>query len=302
MNLDLNLLRLFVAVAETESFSKAAQQLGVPRPTVSRSIARLEDAVGARLLQRTTRHVALSTAGRALYERIAPKLLAQQTSLDDVPEIEAPASGKIRITAPVDLGAAVFAEIAARFACRYPGIALETSLSNATVDLVSEGFDAALRISMKPLKDSTLSAKNLGPFTMQIFAAPSYIAQEGTPKSPQEAEAHRWVQFRDRDRVQLQSADGERATIVRQGRLRGDEMFFVREAVRAGGGLGLLPTFIADTFVASGELVPVLAKWTVKSGSVWFVSPSAKQTPKRVLLLRDHIVDALRVRPLAPVA
>jgi DNA-binding transcriptional LysR family regulator len=295
---DLNLLRIFVAVAETESFSKAAHQLGMPRPTVSRAIARLEEAAGARLLQRTTRKVALSTTGTAFYERIAPKLVELQSALIDMPEIEEPASGRLRISAPVDFGSAVFAEIASRFVCRYPSIQLDVNITNERVDLVTAGFDAALRISTKPLKDSTLSAKNLGPFVIQIFASPQYLSSVESPRTPQDTEGHRWVLFRQPDKTTLLGPDGARATITMNGRLRCDEMFFLREAIRSGAGLGLLPTFIADPLVSSGDLVPVLPRWAIRSGSIWFVSPSAKQMPKKVILLRDLITETLRVRPL----
>ncbi len=291
-DVDLNLLRYFVAVADAASFSKAAAQLGVPRPTVSRAVARLEDALGVRLLQRTTRHVALSTTGAAFYERVAPRLTALRCSIADVPELDEQPTGRLRVTCAVDVGAAVIADIAARFTARYPSIELEVSLSNTLVDIVAERYDAALRVSMRPLKDSTLSAKNLGAFVLQIYASPLYLARRGTPKTLADLGRHDWVRFRGADQVRLQGPDGK-ATIPRTGRLACDEMFFAREAVRAGAGLGLLPTFIAHAAVASGDLVRVLPRWSTPSGSLWFVSPSARQLPKKVLALRDFLSEHL---------
>lgn len=291
-DVDLNLLRTFIAVAETTSFSKAAVRLGVPRPTVSRAIARLEETLGTRLLQRTTRHVALSTAGAAVYERVAPKLQALRCAIADVPELEDQPQGRVRVSVAVDIGVAVLAEIAARFIARYPGIDLEVSLSNRMVDLVAERFDAALRVSMRRLDDSTLSAKSLGPFALQLYASSDYLARRGTPKSPKDLDKHDWIRFRDVEEVRLQGPDGK-TTVKRQGRLQCDEMFFLREATRAGAGLGLLPSFLATP-----DLVLVLPRWSTPSGSLWFVTPSARQLPRRVAVLREFLLETFAARPL----
>src|SRR5512133_2422779 len=137
--MDLNGLTLFEAVARTASFS-AAKELGLPKSTVSRGVARLEAEVGAQLLFRTTRQVALSEAGTALYDRIAPLLRSVKSAIGELPEREEEPSGTLRVTAPVDLGVLFLADVVTRYTARYPSVSVDLHLTGRVVDLVGEGF------------------------------------------------------------------------------------------------------------------------------------------------------------------
>ena len=139
--IDLNLVRVFVAVHETGSFSGAASRLSVPRSTVSRAVASLEAELGVRLFQRTTRQVSTSSAGLALFERVAPSLGTLEASLASLPEQRDVPSGVVRITSTVDLGVAVLAEASKRFTERYPDVRVEVRLTNGLVNMIAEGFD-----------------------------------------------------------------------------------------------------------------------------------------------------------------
>ncbi|MEW5848978.1 MAG: LysR family transcriptional regulator [Myxococcota bacterium] len=297
--MDLNLLAAFVTVAETASFSEAARRLRLPKSSVSRRISALESTMGVRLLHRSTRHVALSTAGAALYERVAPQLASLQQSLRDLPELEEEPSGRLRVTATVDWGVTVLAEVVTRFVARYPAVQVELSLSSELVDLVGGGFDVALRISRHRLKDSTLMARSVGPLAMQLYASPSYLARRGTPRTPRDLEEHSFVVFRSLGRLRLEGPTGS-AVIDLHGRVMADDMFFVRESVRTGAGVGLLPRFLAESDVTTGALVNVLPRWHTSMTSLWIVTPAARHVPRKVTAFRDMVLDALRDRPLGP--
>ncbi|MBJ6766078.1 LysR family transcriptional regulator [Myxococcaceae bacterium JPH2] len=291
--MDLNHLSVFVAVAETGSFTEAASRLDVTKSSVSRAITALEGALGVRLLHRTTRTVALSTAGRALYERMGPRLQAVQEALADVPELEAEPSGTLRVTATADFGTEVLAEVLMSFGRRYPRVRVEVVLTSRTVDLVKERFDVAFRMA-DGLKDSRLVARRLGSLTLHLYAAPSYLAARGTPRRPSDFAAHDWVMLTSMRGVSLQ--DAWRVKLPENPRLVSDDMFFVREAIRRGAGLGALPTFLVDQDLREGRLVRVLPRWTLLNGSIYLVMPSAKHLPRKVAVFRDHVVEALRQR------
>jgi DNA-binding transcriptional LysR family regulator len=289
--MDLNLLQLFVTVAQTSSFSGAARRLGLPKSSVSRKIAALEAVVGAQLLHRTTRQVALSTAGAALYERAAPLVASLRDAVGSLPEREQQPSGELRITAPYDLGATFLAELVAQFALRYPTVRADVWLTNRKVDLVAEGFDVAVRAQAGPIKDSSLTMRRLSTVEMQLFAAPGYLARRGTPRSEAEAAAHDLVSFRA-----LRGSDGLGA----RNRIVCDDFLFLREAVRAGAGLGLMPTFLAAADVAAGELVRVLPRYSQRGGTFVLLYPATRHVPRKVTAFRDFLLESLTVRPLAP--
>src|SRR5688572_3548479 len=175
--MDLDLLMLFVAVAESASFSAAAKKLGMPKSSVSRGVAALEAELGTQLLHRTTRHVSLSTAGSALYDRIAPLLGQIREAIGSLPEREEAPSGELRITAPNDVGAMFLADLIARFVARFPSVTVDARLTNRNVDLVAEGFDLALRAATRPLKDSSMVVRKVMPVELHLFASPTYLAR-----------------------------------------------------------------------------------------------------------------------------
>ncbi|MBU8895186.1 LysR family transcriptional regulator [Corallococcus sp. H22C18031201] len=291
--MDLNHLTVFVAVAETGSFTEAASRLDVTKSSVSRAITALEGTLGVRLLHRTTRTVALSTAGRALYERMGPRLQSLQDALADVPELEAEPSGSLRVTATADFGTEVLAEILTGFGRRYPRVRVEVVLTSRTVDLVKERFDVAFRMA-DGLKDSRLVARRLGSLTLHLYAAPSYLAARGTPRRPGDFAAHDWVMLPSMRGISLQRA--WRISLPENPRLVADDMFFVREALCRGAGLGALPTYLVDKELREGRLVRVMPRWTLLNGSIYLVMPSAQHLPRKTVVFRDHVVEALRQR------
>jgi DNA-binding transcriptional LysR family regulator len=292
--MELDLLSLFVAVAETSSFSAAAKKLALPKSSVSRGIAKLEAQVGAQLLHRSTRHVALSTAGAALYERTAPLLASLQQAVGSLPEQQEQPSGELRLTAPNDLGATILPELLTRFTARYPSVRVDVRLTNRNVDLVAEGFDVALRAVSSPMKDSSLVVRKLSPIEMHLFASPNYLARRGMPRSVDDLGDHDWVLFRGfRNQNRLKVSDSN-------ARIVGDDFFFIREAVRQGAGIGLMPAFLGTDEVATGQLVRVLPRYSEGAGHLMLVYPSGRNVPRKVTAFREVLTEALAARPIVP--
>lgn len=274
-------LAVFVAVGETLGVSAAAARLRVPKSSVSRALARLEDAMGARLVHRTTRRLSLSTTGVELLERAAPMVTALTETVRAAHGKEEAPAGRLRITCTVDFGATVLAEIVARFVARHPLVEVDVVLSNSVVDLVRGGVDLAIRFSPKRLRDSSLVAKRLGPLTTQLVASPAYLGRRGAPRAPRDLAEHDWITYSGAASIVLEAPEGAEELAAR-GRVRCDDMFFARAASRAGAGIVALPSFLAEEDIAAGLLVPVLPRWRARGGTMWLVSPAARNVPAKV--------------------
>lgn len=295
--MDLNLLTVFEAVARTSSFSAAASELRIPKSSASRGIARLEGELGVQLLFRTTRKVSLSAAGTALYDRVTPLLRSVKAALGALPEREEAPSGTLRVTAPVDLGVLFLAEVVTRYTARYPGVSVDVTLTGRVVDLVAEGFDVALRVAAR-LADSSLIVRRAAPILFHLFASPVYLARRGTPRSEDELGEHDWVVFRG-GQQNLRVPGPRPAPSAGAARIVCDDLLFVRDAVRAGAGVGLLPTFVAEGDVLTGRLVRVLPRFERPAGHLHIVTPAARHVPRKVTAFRDLVLEMLKARATA---
>ncbi len=290
--MDLNLLGVFDAVARTSSFSAAAKELGIPKSSASRAVARLEAELGVQLLFRTTRRVSLSAAGTALYDRVTPLLRAMKDALGELPEREEAPSGTLRVTAPVDVGVLFLAEVVTRYTARHPAVSVDLHLTGRVVDLVGEGFDVALRVASR-LADSSLVVRRAAPIVLYLYASPLYLARRGTPRTEGELDAHDWVAFRSGPqhlRVPGAPAAGRSARIVC------DDLLFLRDTVRAGAGVGLLPAVLAEPDVAAGSLVRIVPRLERQAGHLHIVTPGAKHVPRKVTAFRDLVLEVLKAR------
>lgn len=286
---DFNLLPVVVAVADAGSISGAARKLGWPKSSVSRSVAAMESALEVQLFHRTTRQVTPTTAGTAFLEKARPLVASFQALTAGMPEQDVEPSGELKLTMPVDIAQTLLVEIAAQFALRYPRVQLDVRPTDRVVDLVGEGFDAALRIATR-LKDSTLVARKVGQLEMALYASPNYVARRGTPRSPEEAAGHDWVVVRP---LKFPTAFGKPAA-----RLFTDDLMFAHGAVARGVGLGVLPSFLVGPDVLAGRLTRVLPRWSESAGHLFFVHPAAQRVSRKVAAFRDFLIEALRKRPL----
>ncbi len=288
-------IAVFVQVVEAGSFTAAARKRAVPKSTLSRGVARLEDALRTPLLQRTARRVTLTDAGRVFFERVAPHVAGLRDAAVVAGEREEQPRGTLRVTAPVDIGEALLADVFVRFAARNPHVRLDVDLSARTANLVEEGFDVAIRASQR-LKDSSLVARKLCETDTHLFASPAYLARRPAPRTPDDLARHDCVVFRaveGRNEWPLLNGTVERAVQV-TGRLGGNEFSFIRSMLRAGAGIGPLPWFFAAADVAEGKLARVLPDWSWNMGSIYIVYPGARHIPKKVTVFRDFLVDAFR--------
>ncbi|HEX4352667.1 MAG TPA: LysR family transcriptional regulator [Polyangiales bacterium] len=291
--MDYNDIPVFVRVVETSSFTKAAASLGLQKSSVSRSVLRLEAELGVRLLQRTTRQLGLTDAGQTFYERVRSSLIGFEEAATTVRELGSEPRGTIRVTAPPGAGALGLADAITSFTTLYPSIVIEVDLSARMVDLVSEGFDIALRAGR--LADSSLIARKVGTTDLILLAAPSYLKTHGRPRALRDLEQHDCVIFRGRNgraSWEIRTHDGEEIVDV-HGPVHSNELEFVLRAAIAGAGIAALPPQHAREAIARGELEVVLAGNHLKGADLHVVLPSSVFVPARVTLLRDHLVREL---------
>lgn len=296
--IDLVALTVFMAVAEGRSFSRAADRLRMPKSTVSRSIARLEMEVGQPLLYRTTRKVTLTSAGTLLYERVAPHVNGLRAAVGTFAERPEQPSGVLRITAANDLGLSMLADLSAAFCERYPALRLEIALTVRKVDLVAEGFDVALRPTSAGLEDSSLVARKLTTFEAQLFAAPAYLERHGRPETFADLGAHSIVQFRNFPPPVRPRHHRGPSLMNLPHRIVADDFSFIRAALHAGAGIGLLPTHLVHEDLAAGTLVRVLPRFTTMRGTLYLLYPAARPVPRKVTIFRDFVLEWLQAHPL----
>jgi DNA-binding transcriptional LysR family regulator len=293
--IDLNRIRLFLRVAEAGSFTGAAHLSRLPKSSVSRAIAALERELGVRLIQRTTRRLQLTEAGRAYYESVSRALSSIDEAAAAVSELQDTPRGPVRITAPPDIGHWLLASVLVRFTTRYPDVHIEASLTQRIVDLVHEGFDLALRVGK--LADNRLVARPLGMIRAGIFAAPQYLKRRGPPRSIADLAAHECVLFRGGPGRAVWPLVGPagRENVEVRGAVAADDGHFIRATAAAGQGLALLPIF-ACSEPEPTDLLRVLPEYATVGEPLQLVYPSARFLPKRVVLLRDQLVKELPPR------
>lgn len=292
--IDLDLVSRFVRVAEARSFAAAASRSGLPKSTLSRSVTRLEEALGVRLIERTTRSLRLTDEGRRLFDRASVGLATLDEALDVASDSPTMLRGMLRISGPPDIGDLLLADLVCKFSAAHPDIRLEVELSNRYVDLVKEGFDAAFRAGV--LGDSSLVARKLLDTTFGVYGAPEYLEMHGTPKRPADLEEHEFVIFRPvhgEQRVTLRSPKGQ-ARVALHGRIASDDLAFVRSACLRGAGLACLPEIGVEPAVMEGRLVRVLPTHAVGGGALHLVYPSSRLAPARLVAFRDFAVAHFR--------
>ena len=284
---DLNRIAVFAQVVSAGSFSAGARALGIPKSSASRSVRHLEDALGVRLLERTTRRLRLTEAGREYYERVASALSGLNEARAAVMELQDTPKGTVRMAAPAAWGSWLLAPLIAQFVQTYPEIHIDLSLTDGEVDLVRDGFDLALR--MGRLEDSSLIVRTIGSIDRGLFASTAYLERRGMPQRLGDLALHDVIAFRGDghgDRLRLQGPDGIESVAVR-GRVETDALSFVFESVRLGVGIGLLPL---GGCVAHMRLVRVLPELIEPGYPVSIVYPSSRHLPQRVRLLRDAVI------------
>jgi len=299
--LDLNQVAAFVRVIEAGSFTAAARTLGLPKSSVSRRITSLEDSLRVRLIQRGTRQLVLTEAGRLYFEQARAALGRISDASATVGDMSREVAGPIRFTAAAD-NTGMFARLLAEFVERYPKVQIDAVLTPRRVDLVNEGFDLAVRAG--PLVDSSLVSRRLGRSDLGLFSSRAYLRKAGTPRRFSDLASHRFVlmgEANQRNELRLTGPAGEE-TLRIDGPLVVHDMAFAADAIAAGVGIGLIPTAFFG-FAAKGglsstakNLVQVLPEYYRPGVDLTLVSPPVAYEPARIGLLRDFLAE--RIGPL----
>jgi DNA-binding transcriptional LysR family regulator len=287
-------LALFAKVAEERSYAGAARAAGVSVATVSRAVSRLEERLGGRLFNRTSRQLALTEFGLRVVEGAARSYREAEAAEDAARELSSRPRGTVRLAVPMSFGLRWVAPLLPELFRLYPEIAVDLHLSDATVDLVGEGFDAALRIAALP--DSSLVARRLRPVTPLVVAAPAYIEKHGRPSHPDDLKAEHCFGYAYRARQgvwRFMSEGGEEATVVPAGPLRVTNADALLPTLLDGLGVAELPDFIAAEHLADGRLEVLLPGWHLPGGSLSFVTPSAQARPAKVEALAEFFAARL---------
>lgn len=291
---DFEALAIFAKVIELQSFAAAATELTLSKATVSKAVSRLEDRLGARLFNRTSRRLALTDAGRTLAIKAA-QLLADGEALESEALAQsATPRGLVRLAAPMTYGTGTIAPLLPEFLARYPEVSIDLNLSDATVDLIGEGFDAAVRIASLP--DSSLIARRLRAVKRHIVAAPSYFARHGRPTHPSELAEHKcfgYTYLSTPGVWHFTNASGELVSVRPNGPLHVNNGDAVMPALIAGLGIGGLPDFIVDDAIARGDLETALDDWSQTLSGVYLVTPPGGPRPARVEVLLDFLAEKL---------
>lgn len=289
---DLNHIRIFERVATLTSFSAAARELGLPRSNVSRAVSKLEEALGARLVHRTTREVVLTPAGTALFEKTAGAMADLDVALDYVGNVSGKPAGPLRISAGIGLGINVLSQHLPEFLARYPDIQLKLHLESARVDLLSSRIDAAIRFG--ELADSSLVSRRLGTVPRLLCAAPAYLAQNGAPQRPEELADHKFVDYPTpdgRSRHWVFRIGKEEQAVAIEPKVIVDEVLTIHRMVRGGAGIGVVSSYLCEEDLAEGRLIHVLPEWSVPSVPLWLLFPSRRELAPSVRAFADFLAE-----------
>lgn len=287
--MDLNQTRAFVEVVRAGGFAAAARRLGLPKSTISARVQSLEDRLGAQLLKRSTRQLALTADGSVYFEAVAG-------AVDTLVDAEAAStsekgvlSGKIRFTAPLEFPRDAIAHALATFTQLHPKVRFEVTLTNRAVDLVAENYDLALR-GGEP-SGAGLIIRKVGRFGFGLYASPHYLARRGAPDTLEALQGHDQLLFvsEAQSRI-LPAAD---VLTSAEPRIACDNFAFLRRLAIAGAGITALPDALAARDLAAGRLVRVLEGWKGEAGVLHLVFPSRRDMTPRVKAFADHLASSL---------
>jgi len=278
---DLDDMRAFVAIATRRSFRQAADELGVSPSTLSHMMRVLEQKLGARLLNRTTRSVAPTEAGELFLRRIEPLLRALGVALDEVSGSNGQASGSLRINASEPVARLLLEDTVPAFQARHPDVVLDLFVDNRLVDIVADGFDAGIRL-LETIPQDMHVVPFGAPVRFLPLAAPGYLAAYGTPRVPDDLHKHRCIHIRMQSGKPYRwefARHGEVLAIDPPGWLTLNQLHLMVEAAAAGMGVAYVPEFAARAALASGALVPLLEDWCLAPSGMGLYYPGHRHVP-----------------------
>jgi DNA-binding transcriptional LysR family regulator len=295
--IDLNEVLVFIKVVDCGSFSEAAKSLGQPRSTVSRKVKQLEASLGTRLLQRSTRKLSLTEAGRQYYLRCNSALSQIEEANNVISTSQQTPSGLLRISAPLSSQDKFMSNFIAEFLSLYKDVSVKINLSDDVVNLIDEGIDVAFRAGN--LEDSSLVARKLGNTSRVLCASPQYLKEAAPLKSPKDIKHHDCVIYsHSQDNLNWQLQRGEKTVNVQiGGRIIVNSMQFTLDACLSGLGIALLPQAMVEEYVQSKMLQRVLCDYSAGMGGVYLVYPSKIHLSTTVRAFIDFFIDKWNREP-----
>ncbi len=293
MNIDH--LRLFVRLSSTPNISQAGSELGISPAVASAHIRKLEQALGIRLVHRTTRKVSLTEEGRAFLPHAEEVLASVEAARASVGASNASPKGTLRIAAPASFGRMHLMPGIHGFLREFPDLSVDIRFSDSMIDMVEGGFDVAIRSA--ELKDSTLIARKLAPDRRVVCASPVYLDNHGEPETPRDLAAHHCIHLTGLESWAFESPQGQ-INIKTKGRFRTDNGEAVRDACASGLGIAINSTWSAYRQLADGELIQILRNYPLVSDSgIWAVYPSSRLLAPKVRAFIDYFLEYFGSEP-----
>ena len=283
-------LRVFLRIAEDGSLTAAARHLSLSRALVSKHLKNLENRIGTRLANRTTRRLSLTEAGRSFYDRCVQAVADIDEAMHCAGDSTARPQGTLRVTAAHGFGRLYLAPALGDYLTRHPEVKVDLSLNDRVVDIIEEGFDLAIRIGQ--LEQSTLVARRLASTHLVLCGSPAYLRQQGVPKEPRELARHSCLTYAYAAEPAVWSfRQGTQTIRVRvEGCLQANDGETLMQAALAGHGLIVLPTFLAGDALRQGRLVPLLRDWESEPLGIYAVYPSRRHLSAKVRSFVDFLV------------
>lgn len=285
---------VFVAVAQSSSFTSAARMLGISKSAVSKRITQLEKSLGALLLHRTTRKVSLTEAGKRYFEHATQALVAAGQAEDAVTELQGEPQGNLKISSPISFGRLHVAPLIPKILKRYPKLQIELVMDDQPVDLVAAGLDVAIRSGFENLPGSSLIARKLAPLRMVLCASSDYLDRYGLPGTPAELAEHNCVLFSLSNQANewtLVGANNKSDIVSVSGNYRVNNSEALLEALREGIGIGRLPTFVAGPDLKTGRLVKLFPSHRIPDHRFFAVFPEGQYLPAKVRAFLDFAIE-----------
>jgi len=293
---DLNDLFYFSQVVEHGGFSAASRALDIPKSRLSRRISQLEDTLGVRLLQRTTRRLRLTLAGERYLHYCREMTASARAAEEAMRQLQSQPCGPVVVSCPISIAQQMLAPLLPEFLDTWPSVSVQLLATNRRVDLIREGVDLALRVRTRLDTDAELIVKHLGVASSTIVASPAYLQRHGTPETPQDLAAHTTLSFNDPQpevRWPLRNSRDEEVQVSLRPQLCCNDFIVLTEAAVRGRGIALLPSVATYDELRRGQLVQVLPDWRSPTGIVHCIYPSRRGMAPAVRALLDFISERL---------
>lgn len=291
-------IAVFTQVVDSGSFTAAAERLSLSKSVVSKYVTRLEDRLGARLLNRTTRRLSLTEVGRVFYERSLRGLQEIEEAEAEVSRLQGKPRGTLRLNTPMSFGILHIAPALPDFLRRYPEISVDMNLDDRQVDVIEEGFELSIRISELP--DSALIARRLAPCRHAVVASPEYLEQNGIPTTPDDLRHHNIISYRYQESVRewhFRDSDKKMISVPISGTVQMNNSLALREALLGGIGMTRTPTFVVGQDVQSGRLKQVLTNYETLAVSIYLVYPHRRHLSPKVRAFIEYFAERISDNP-----